>query len=117
MNLVDSSFNEEEVIKNGTGDLYVYNLFINILMFYVDKFSMKELTPARLSFLHRWAYSLRLTMKAVYRESVNKYAQGQSDRINKGLNLFALISEMQDPIGLDTIVLDFISREAFQIPT
>ena len=53
-------------------------------------------------------------MKAVYRESVNKYAQGQSDRINKGLNLFALISEMQDPIGLDTIVLDIISKEAFQ---
>ena len=76
VNLVDSRFNEEEVIKNGTGDLYVYNLFINILIFFVDKFSMKELTPARLSFLHRWAYSLRLIMKAVYRESVNKYAQG-----------------------------------------
>ena len=30
------------------------------------------------------------------------------------MNLFALISEMQDPIGLDTIVLDIISKEAFQ---
>ena len=56
----------------------------------------------------------KIDHEAVYRESVNKYAQGQSDRINKGLNLFALISEMQDPIGLDTIVLDIISKEAFQ---
>jgi hypothetical protein len=114
VHLINTSFNNEEIIKNGTGDFYVYNLFINILIFFVDKFSMKELTPARLSFLHRWAYTLRLTMKNVYRESVNKYAQGQSDRVNKGLNLFTLISEMQDPIELDTIVLDVISKETFQ---
>ena len=114
VHLINTSFNNEEIIKNGTGDFYVYNLFINILIFFVDKFSMKELTPARLSFLHRWAYTLRLTMKAVYRESVNKYAQGQSDRVNKGLNLFTLISEMHDPIELDTIVLDVISKETFQ---
>lgn len=111
---VSSKFKEGEIVKSGSGDSYVYNMFINVLMFYVDKFSMESLTDVRLLFLYKWAFSLRVCMKAVYRESVNKYAQGLSDRINKGLNMFSRISEMQDPVELDTIILDNVSEEKFR---
>ena len=111
--LVSFKFKEDEVVKSGSGDSYVYNLFINVLMFYVDKFSMESLTDARLFFLYKWAFSLRVCMKAVYRESVNKYAQGLSDRVNYGINMFSIISEMQEPMELDTIILENVSEEKF----
>ena len=72
--LVTFKFKGNELIKSGSGDSYVYSMFINVLMFYVDKFSMDALTEARLFFLYKWAFSLRVCMKAVYRESVNKCA-------------------------------------------
>ena len=53
-------------------------------------------------------------MKAVYRESVNKYAQGLSERINKGINMFSLIAEMQEPKELDNIILENVSEERFK---
>lgn len=111
--LVDSKFKKDEIVKSGPGDSYVYNLFINVLMFFIDKFNMESLTEARLFFLYKWAFSLRVCMKAVYRESVNKYAQGLSERVNKGLNMFSVISEMQEPTELDAIILDNISEEKF----
>lgn len=112
--LVTFKFKGNELIKSGSGDSYVYSMFINVLMFYVDKFSMDALTEARLFFLYKWAFSLRVCMKAVYRESVNKYAQGKSERVNYGLNIFSLISEMQDPMELDTVVLENVTEEKFK---
>lgn len=44
------SFNENEIIQSGSGDHYIYNLFINILMFYVDRFNINSLTETRLLF-------------------------------------------------------------------
>ena len=108
------SFNENEIIQSGSGDHYIYNLFINILMFYVDRFNINSLTETRLLFFYKWAYSLRVCMKAVYRESINKYARGKSDRLNIGLNLFSVISDMQDPMELDTIILDVVSEDTFK---
>ena len=108
------SFNAEEIIQSGSGDTYIYNLFINILMFYVDRFNINSLTETRLLFFYKWAYSLRVCMKAIYRESINKYARGKSDRLNSGLNLFSVISDMQDPMELDTIILDVISEDTFK---
>lgn len=112
--LVTFKFKGNELIKSGSGDSYIYSMFINVLMFYVDKFSMDALTEARLFFLYKWAFSLRVCMKAVYRESVNKYAQGKSERVNYGLNMFSLISEMQDPMELDTVVLENVTEEKFK---
>ena len=112
--LVTFKFKGNELIKSGSGDSYVYSMFINVLMFYVDKFSMDALTEARLFFLYKWAFSLRVCMKAVYRESVNKYAQGKSERVNYGLNMFSLISEMQDPMELDMVVLENVTEEKFK---
>ena len=112
--LVTFKFKGNELIKSGSGDSYVYSMFINVLMFYVDKFSMDALTEARLFFLYKWAFSLRVCMKAVYSESVNKYAQGKSERVNYGLNMFSLISEMQDPMELDMVVLENVTEEKFK---
>ncbi|SEP84275.1 Protein of unknown function DUF262 [Lachnospiraceae bacterium RM5] len=75
-----------------TGDGYVKTLFINVVMFYIDKFNFDVLTDSRLFFFFKWAYSLRLTMKAVYKESVNNYAQGKGDRVNRELNMFSIIA-------------------------
>jgi len=111
---VSFKFNEDKIVKSGVGDNYVYNLFINVLMFYVDRFNMEALNETRLNFMYKWAFSLRVCMKAVYRESVNKYAQGLSDRVNHGLNMFSLISEMQSPMELDTIILENVSEETFK---
>ena len=108
------SFNAEEIIQSGSGDTYIYNLFINILIFYVDRFNINSLTETRLLFFYKWAYSLRVCMKAVYRESINKYARGKSERLNSGLNLFSVISDMQDPMELDTIILDIVSEDTFK---
>lgn len=97
-----------------TGDGYVKTLFINVVMFYIDKFNFDALTDSRLYFFFKWAYSLRLTMKAVYKESVNNYAQGKGDRVNRELNMFSTIAEMQDPVELDTIILENITYESFK---
>lgn len=97
--------------EDNIGDGYVKNLFVNVVMFFVDRFNISELTDYRLDLLYRWAYSIRLVMKAVYKESINLYAEGNSERVNKGLNMFARISEMQDPSELDSILLNEISKK------
>ena len=74
---------------------------------------MESLTDARLFFFYKWAFSLRICMRAVYRESVNKYAKGKSERVNHGLNMFSLIAEMQDAMELDTIILEQVAEEKF----
>ncbi len=101
-------------VFESTGDGYVKTLFINVVMFYIDKFNFEALTDSRLNFFFKWAYSLRLMMKAVYKESVNNYAQGKGDRVNSELNMFSTIAEMQDPMELDTIILENISYESFK---
>lgn len=101
-------------VFESTGDGYVKTLFINVVMFYIDKFNLDALTDSRLCFFFKWAYSLRLTMKAVYKESVNNYAQGKGDRVNRELNMFSSISEMQDPVELDTIILENVTYESFR---
>lgn len=112
--LISSKYDKELIAISGSGDRYVYNLFINILIFYVDRFNMESLSDTRIFLLYKWAFSLRLKMKAVYIETVNNYAVGKSDRINKGLNMFTIISEIQDSNELDSISLDCIPKEEFE---
>ena len=61
-----------------------------------------------MKFLFKWAFSLRVRMKAIYRESVNNYAIGKSIWVNEGLDMFFRIADMQEPIELDTIDLESI---------
>ena len=102
-----NGLNEKKLIPEiETGDGYIKNLFINIIVFYVDRFNMESLSHGRLVILYKWAYSLRLVMKSVYKETINNYARGKNDRINKNLNMFERISEMTEPAELDSIILD-----------
>lgn len=113
--LVESKFENNEIFISGSGDFYIRNLLINVLMFYIDRFNMNALTEKRFWFLFKWAFSLRICMQRVGEKSINKYAQGRSDRINSDLNIFLLISEMQDPVELDMIILTDISDKDIQI--
>lgn len=107
--LVASKLEDKNLKIHGSGDIYVRNLLSNVLMFYIDRFNLKALTEERFWFLFRWAFSLRICMQRVSEKSINKYAQGRSDRINSGLNMFSMIAEMQDPVELDMIILEDIA--------
>ena len=110
--LIESKFASHIISSYGSGNSYIRNLFINIVIFYVDKFNMEELTDNRLKFLYNWAYSLRLVMHSVYPQTVNKYALGSWDcRVNPGLNLFMRISEMQNPQEIDSIIIEKVKVE------
>ncbi len=112
--IIISAFSKEELLITGPGDRYVYNMFINVIMFYADKFNIEALTIARLRFFYKWAFSLRLCMKAVYLESTNKYAKGENYRINGNINMFFMISEMSDPSDIDAVVVDEVTPEMFK---
>lgn len=110
--LIDSKIESDLISTYGSGNSYVRNLFINVVIFFIDKFNIEELTESRLEFLFKWAYSLRVVMHSVYPETINKYALGSWDsRINSGLNLFTKISEMQNPQELDSIILEKVTEE------
>lgn len=99
-------FGDKAYLPNsGSGDKYVKNLFINVVMMFVDRFDFNSLTDTRLKILYKWSYTLRITMKAVYKQSVNKYARGNGN-INNGINMFMEISEMNTPEELDSILLE-----------
>lgn len=108
--LIESKIESNFISTYGSGNCYVRNLFVNIVVFFIDKFNMEELTESRLDFLYKWAYSLRVVMHSVYLETIDKYARGNHDRINKELNLFAKISEMQTPQELDSIILERVNE-------
>ncbi len=112
-NLADNFIDEKYLLKNTgrVGDLYVYSLFLNALIFFADRFNLNSLTKSRIVFFHKWAYSLRLTMQAVYQESINNYALGKSNRINEHLNIFEYVSQMIEDRELDSIVLNTIKSE------
>ncbi|MGN0738780.1 MAG: DUF262 domain-containing protein [Treponema sp.] len=103
-----------EIPDSGSGNLYILNLFRNILIFFVDKFNFCSLTPERIKFFYSWAYSLRVVMHSVYLETVNKYALGQSERVNCGLNLFKTISNIHSPEQLDFIILDTVEKSSLK---
>lgn len=102
-----------DLSNSGRGDWLVRNLFVNVLVFFVDRFGMASLTDAVYSHLFSWCYSLRLLLHSVYEESVNKYALGKH-KINQGKNFFYLISEMNQPEDLFSIPLVKPNKELFK---
>ncbi len=109
--LIRRYYTEDELLlKGGTGDIYTNSLFLNVILFYVDKFGLGELTERRVFFFYKWCYSLRLVMYAVYQETINKYALG-TGRINQGINLFEKIAEINNPSELDSISFKEIKSE------
>ncbi len=109
--IITSYYEEKYIPNNGSGNKYVRNLFFNIVLFFVDKFNIEELTENRIKFLYKWSYSLRLVMHAVYLETINNYALGKHERINNGMNMFSIIADMQNPLELDAIILENITKE------
>lgn len=92
--------NEAEVPSKRTGDIYIKQLYEASLMFFADRFDFDAIDDSIMHQLYTWCYSLRLKMKAVYPQTINKYARGQHDRINMGKDIFTLLSEMLDPQDL-----------------
>lgn len=97
---------DEQIPSSRSGDLYIKQLYQCALLFFVDRFGIENLTNSEMRQLYSWSYSLRLTMYAVYPQTINKYAKGKHERLNKGLDLFSEISEMNTTEDLKLIVLE-----------
>ncbi len=95
----------EQVPSKRSGDIYIMQLYECSLLFFADRFGFESLTKSVMQQLYSWSYSLRLTMNAVYPQTINKYAKGQHERANHGIEMLSEISEMTDPEGLKLIVL------------
>jgi len=106
--LIKQSYAEDEnqIPRKGTGDTYIMQLFECSLLFFADRFGIESLNKSVLDYFYTWSYSLRLVMNAVYQETTNKYAIGKHERLNEGLDIFTIISEMNTPTELDLYVLE-----------
>ncbi|MCM3690964.1 DUF262 domain-containing protein [Neobacillus niacini] len=105
-NLINKDHNDEQIPSKRSGDLYIKQLYECALLFFADRFGMDSLSKGVKQQLYSWSYSLRLTMNAVYPQTINKYARGRHERLNEGLDLFSEISEMNHADELKLIVLE-----------
>jgi hypothetical protein len=103
---IDHIHKDEHIPSRRSGDIYIKQLYECSLLFFADRFGLESLTQSVMRLLYSWSYSLRLTMHAVYPQTINKYAIGQHERINCGMDIFSIISEMADPEELKMIVLN-----------
>jgi len=98
-------YKEDEIPSRRSGDIYIKQLYECVLVFFADRFGLESLTKSVMQLLYSWSYSLRLTMHAVYPQTINKYSKGQHERLNKGIDMFTIISEMAEPEELKLIML------------
>ena len=111
---IDSYHTKEEVPGKRTGDIYIKQLYEATLLFYADRFGYETIDESVMHQLYTWCYSLRLRMKAIYPQTINKYAIGQHDRINLGRDVFSIMSEMNDPQELKSIFLERVEESDLQ---
>jgi hypothetical protein len=97
---------QDEIPSRRSGDIYIKQLYECSLVFFADRFGLESLTQSVMQLLYSWSYSLRLTMHAVYPQTINKYSIGQHERVNYGLDMFTAISEMTDPEELKLLILN-----------
>lgn len=102
---ITSFFNKEELPEKRSGDIYIKQLYECSLLLFVDRFGVESLSASVMQQLYSWSYSLRMVMNAVYPQTINKYAVGDHERVNEGLDMFQRICEMNDPEELKLIVL------------
>ncbi len=88
--------------KNRTGDGYVRTLFDCALLYYIDKFGIREISRA-IERIFIWAYSLRLNYQAVQIASMDNH-------VLYGINLFRYIKEANSPNEIITIPLKPIEK-------
>ncbi|WP_157132458.1 DUF262 domain-containing protein [Clostridium carboxidivorans] len=91
--------------KDGNGNKYVNRLFQNALMFYADRFGIEAITDKAYKKLFSFCYSIRLTMQAVYQQTINNYALGYHRNNVDGINIFERICEMATPEEISMIVV------------
>ena len=103
--LINQFHNQEQIPVKRSGDIYIMCLYECSLLFFADRFGLESLTKSVMQKLYTWSYSLRLTMNAVYLQTINKYAKGQHERVNDGIDMFTAISEMAEPEELELLVL------------
>lgn len=101
---------DAEVPNTRAGDIYVRQLYECTLLFFADRFGIDSIKDSVMKQLYTWCYSIRVIMKAVYPETINKYAIGKHEKINQGLNFFSRLSEMQEPEELNLIIFEKIGK-------
>lgn len=118
---INRFFDKDEIPSKRSGDIYIKQLYECSLLFFADRFGLESLTQSVMQQLYSWSYSLRLTMKLVYPQTINRYAKGQHERVNYGIEMFSAISEMADPEELKLLVLkqpniDNNNKEKYKAP-
>lgn len=103
---INRSYKQDEIPSKRSGDIYIKQMYECSVLFFADRFGLESLTPSVMQLLYSWSYSLRLTMHAVYPQTINKYAIGLHERINYGIDMFSAISEMTDPEELKLLVIN-----------
>lgn len=96
----------EKIPSTRSGDIYIKQLYESSLLFFADRFGIDSITHSVMKQLYTWSYSLRFMMRAVYPQTINKYAIGKHERINEGMDMFTMINEMCDPEELNLIIFD-----------
>lgn len=102
---INRFYDKDEIPSKRSGDIYIKQLYECSLLFFADRFGLESLTQSVMQQLYSWSYSLRLTMNSVYPQTINRYAKGQHERANYGIDMFSAISEMADPEELKLLVL------------
>ena len=88
-------------------EIFTLSSYMNVrYCFLLIALVLDSLSKGVMQQLYSWSYSLRLTMNAVYPQTINKYARGRHERLNEGLDLFSEISEMNHAEELKLIVLE-----------
>ena len=86
------------------GNYYVKQLYINVCIFYADKFGIDNLDDSALRFFYKWAYTLRIIKTRLMYESINRYALYGDYGIN-AMNIFMEIKKMITPDQIYSIHL------------
>ena len=89
--------------RNRTGDGYVRTLFDCALLYYIDRFGIREISKA-VERIFIWAYSLRLNYQAVQIASMDNH-------VLYGINMFRQIKEANNPNEIITIHLKPIENK------
>lgn len=87
------------------GNYYVKQLYINVCIFYADRFGIDNLDVSALRFFYKWAYTLRIIKTRLMYESINRYALYGDYGIN-AMNIFMEIKKMITPDQIYSINLD-----------
>jgi hypothetical protein len=91
--IIDLTNDYEGVYR--TGDRYVKNMFITLILYYVDKFGFEELDKVIPKFFI-WAYTLRLESLAVQLASTDNYASEED-------SMFRVVHDAKTPYDIINI--------------